>query len=85
VDDRAFAPDSFVRIFGKPESHEGRRMAVVLTMAASESEALAKAKERIGYIGEEEPVTPKRNEETNHMAQRQSKPEQTGWFQRLFG
>ena len=50
VDDRAFAADSFVRIFGKPESHEGRRMAVVLTMAASESEALAKAKERIGYI-----------------------------------
>ena len=50
VDDEAFASDSFVRLFGKPESHEGRRMAVLLTMAASESEALAKAKERIGYI-----------------------------------
>ncbi len=50
VEDKAFAADSFVRIFGKPESHEGRRMAVVLTMAASESEALAKAKERIGCI-----------------------------------
>ena len=50
VDEAAFAADSFVRIFGKPESHEGRRMAVLLTMAASEKEALAKAKERIGYI-----------------------------------
>ncbi|WP_456451688.1 formate-dependent phosphoribosylglycinamide formyltransferase [Hydrogenimonas sp.] len=50
VDEKAFAADSFVRIFGKPESHEGRRMAVVLTMAASESEALAKARERIGYL-----------------------------------
>ncbi|WP_456323184.1 formate-dependent phosphoribosylglycinamide formyltransferase [Hydrogenimonas sp.] len=52
VDHKAFMSDSFVRIFGKPESHEGRRMAVLLTMAASESEALAKAKERIGYIGD---------------------------------
>ncbi|WP_457596354.1 formate-dependent phosphoribosylglycinamide formyltransferase [Hydrogenimonas sp.] len=50
VDEKVFAADSFVRIFGKPESHEGRRMAVVLTMAASEAEALAKAKERIGYV-----------------------------------
>ncbi|WP_300369070.1 formate-dependent phosphoribosylglycinamide formyltransferase [Hydrogenimonas sp.] len=50
IDDKAFAADSFVRVFGKPESHEGRRMAVLLTMAASESEALAKAKERIGYF-----------------------------------
>ncbi len=50
VDDKAFGKDSFVRIFGKPESHEGRRMAVVLTMASSDTEALAKAKERIGYI-----------------------------------
>jgi phosphoribosylglycinamide formyltransferase 2 len=53
VDEKAFAADSFVRIFGKPKSHEGRRMAVVLTMAASESEALAKAKERIGYLDDE--------------------------------
>ncbi len=50
VDERAFAADSFVRIFGKPESHEGRRMAVLLTTAASESEALEKAKARIGYV-----------------------------------
>ncbi|WP_353661478.1 formate-dependent phosphoribosylglycinamide formyltransferase [Hydrogenimonas sp. SS33] len=57
VDEKLFAADSFVRIFGKPESHEGRRMAVVLTMAASESEALAKAKERIGYIDDGVTVT----------------------------
>jgi len=50
IDEKAFAADSFVRVFGKPESHEGRRMAVLLTMAASESEALKKAKERIGYF-----------------------------------
>ncbi|WP_300363127.1 formate-dependent phosphoribosylglycinamide formyltransferase [Hydrogenimonas sp.] len=57
VDDEAFAADSFVRIFGKPESHEGRRMAVVLAMAASETEALAKAKERIGFIDDSVKVT----------------------------
>ncbi|BDY13197.1 formate-dependent phosphoribosylglycinamide formyltransferase [Hydrogenimonas cancrithermarum] len=57
VDDKAFSKDSFVRIFGKPESHEGRRMAVLLTMAASETEALAKAKERIGYLDDSAPVT----------------------------
>ena len=56
VDEAAFAADSFVRIFGKPESHEGRRMAVLLTMAASEKEALAKAKERIGYIDDSSTV-----------------------------
>jgi phosphoribosylglycinamide formyltransferase 2 len=57
IDDKVFAKDSFVRIFGKPESHEGRRMAVLLTMAASETEALAKAKERIGYFDDSATVT----------------------------
>jgi len=32
VPDDAFGPRSFVRIFGKPESHVGRRMAVALAM-----------------------------------------------------
>ena len=50
IDEKAFASDSFVRVFGKPESHKGRRMAVLLTMAESDSEALKKAKERIGYF-----------------------------------
>ncbi|WP_456404015.1 formate-dependent phosphoribosylglycinamide formyltransferase [Hydrogenimonas sp.] len=57
AEDAVFAADSFLRVFGKPESHEGRRMAVVLTMAASESEALKKAKERIGYIEDYANVT----------------------------
>ena len=57
IDDKVFAKDSFVRIFRKPESHEGRRMAVLLTMAASETEALAKAKERIGYFDDSATVT----------------------------
>jgi len=57
VDEKAFAADSFVRVFGKPESHEGRRMAVLLTMASSESEALKKAKERIGYFDDSATVT----------------------------
>ncbi|BBG66751.1 phosphoribosylglycinamide formyltransferase 2 [Hydrogenimonas sp.] len=57
AEDGVFAADSYIRIFGKPESHEGRRMAVVLTMAASESEALKKAKERIGYLDDYANVT----------------------------
>ncbi len=57
AEDAVFAPDSYLRIFGKPESHTGRRMAVLLTMAASESEALKKAKERIGYVDDFAGVT----------------------------
>ncbi len=57
AEDAVFAADSYIRVFGKPESHEGRRMAVVLTMAASESEALKKAKERIGYLDDYANVT----------------------------
>jgi phosphoribosylglycinamide formyltransferase 2 len=57
IEDDAFAADSFVRVFGKPESHTGRRMAVLLTMASSDTEALAKAKERIGYIDDRVTVT----------------------------
>ena len=30
IDDECFSKNSFVRLFGKPDSHEGRRMAVVL-------------------------------------------------------
>ena len=41
VPDDAFGPRSFVRIFGKPESHVGRRMAVALAM----DEDVEKAKE----------------------------------------
>lgn len=44
----AFTKDSFVRVFGKPQSHEGRRMAVALTFDKDSSEvALEKAKQII--------------------------------------
>ncbi len=41
VPDNAFTKDSFVRVFGKPESHVGRRMAVSLVL-----DDVEKAKER---------------------------------------
>lgn len=44
----AFTKDSFVRVFGKPQSHEGRRMAVALTFDKNSSQkALEKAKKVI--------------------------------------
>jgi len=52
VDESVFGPDSFLRIFGKPESHEGRRMAVVLTLGQSAKEALERAKELVQRIDE---------------------------------
>ena len=50
VSDTIFGEDSFLRIFGKPESHRGRRMAVVLTSGQG---SLQKAKELINKISEE--------------------------------
>ncbi|RUM67097.1 MAG: phosphoribosylglycinamide formyltransferase 2 [Sulfurospirillum sp.] len=47
VDEQLFDADTFVRIFGKPEAHKGRRMAVVLTYG---KDALEKAKEKIKLI-----------------------------------
>ncbi len=43
VPDSAFTPQSFVRIFGKPQSHKGRRMAVALTIDDDVEEAKKKA------------------------------------------
>jgi len=44
----AFTKDSYVRVFGKPQSHEGRRMAVALTFDKdSSTKALEKAKNMI--------------------------------------
>jgi phosphoribosylglycinamide formyltransferase 2 len=48
IPDEAFRQNSFVRVFGKPESHVGRRMAVSLTLnddvekAKEEAEAITK-------------------------------------------
>ncbi len=47
VDETLFDQNTFLRIFGKPEAHMGRRMAVVLTYG---EDALAKAKEKIKLI-----------------------------------
>ena len=51
IDDKAFTKDSLIRVFGKPQSHEGRRMAIILTYDKDSSEkALDKAKKLITYI-----------------------------------
>ncbi|MDP3466648.1 MAG: formate-dependent phosphoribosylglycinamide formyltransferase [Sulfuricurvum sp.] len=49
VDDSLFDEKSFVRVFGKPESHIGRRMAVVLVFDKVKK-ALKKAEKLIGKI-----------------------------------
>ena len=51
IAENAFVKESLIRVFGKPQSHEGRRMAVALTFDKSSSEiALKKAKELIQKI-----------------------------------
>ncbi|MGB5919833.1 formate-dependent phosphoribosylglycinamide formyltransferase [Arcobacter sp.] len=48
IKDEAFSDNSFVRVFGKPQSHVGRRMAVALTFDKDSSDkALKNAKEII--------------------------------------
>ncbi|QDF27729.1 formate-dependent phosphoribosylglycinamide formyltransferase [Halarcobacter anaerophilus] len=48
IEDSAFTKNSFVRVFGKPQSHEGRRMAVALVFDKDSSQnALDKSKEII--------------------------------------
>ena len=49
VDDELFSDNSFVRVFGKPESHVGRRMAVALVFDEVEK-ALEKAKTLITKV-----------------------------------
>jgi len=49
VDSKVFSKNSFLRVFGKPESHKGRRMAVVLTFGEG---CLQKAKELVEKIEE---------------------------------
>ncbi len=52
IPDDLFAADGFVRVFGKPVSHPGRRMAVVLTQADTAEAALEKARERVARISD---------------------------------
>ena len=48
IDDSVFTKDSFIRVFGKPQSHVGRRMAVALSYDKDSSQkALDKSKELI--------------------------------------
>lgn len=49
VDDSLFDENSFVRIFGKPEAHKGRRLAVALVFDKAE-QALQKARELIKKV-----------------------------------
>jgi phosphoribosylglycinamide formyltransferase 2 len=53
VEDDAFTKNSFVRVFGKPQTHMGRRMAVALTFDKdSSTKALDLAKEKVKFISE---------------------------------
>jgi phosphoribosylglycinamide formyltransferase 2 len=47
VDNSLFTNNSYVRVFSKPESHKGRRMAVLLTEDKTSQKALDMAKELI--------------------------------------
>ena len=49
VDDSLFSHNSFVRVFGKPEAHKGRRLAVALVFDQVDA-ALAKAREIIKKV-----------------------------------
>ena len=53
VDPAIFTSNSFIRVFGKPQTHKGRRMAVALTFDKDSSQkALDNAKELISKISE---------------------------------
>ena len=53
VEDKIWDKDTIVRVFSKPQSHVGRRMAVALTYHKDDSEiALANAKEKIKLISD---------------------------------
>jgi len=53
IDPSVFAKNSFVRVFGKPQTHIGRRMAVALTFDKKSSKvALKSAKKLIDKISE---------------------------------
>jgi phosphoribosylglycinamide formyltransferase 2 len=49
VDDELFSDNSFVRVFGKPETHKGRRLAVALVFDEVDK-ALEKARELIDKV-----------------------------------
>jgi len=53
IDKKIFTKNSFIRVFGKPQTHKGRRMAVALAFdKRSSKKALKKAKKIIKLINE---------------------------------
>ena len=52
VPDSAFTTNSFVRVFGKPESHIGRRMAISLALGSDVEDAKRRALEIINTISD---------------------------------
>ena len=52
VPDSAFSHNSFVRVFGKPHSHKGRRMAVSLVLSDDIEEAKQKALDIVANISD---------------------------------
>ena len=53
INEAAFTKNSYVRVFGKPQSHVGRRMAVALTFDKNSSEiALENAREIIKHFSD---------------------------------
>jgi phosphoribosylglycinamide formyltransferase 2 len=80
VEDEVFSKDSFIRIFGKPKSHKGRRMAVVLVMGEVKY-ALNKARELILKIKDYD-YNQKINEEMQNINDSQ---ESCGFFKKLLG
>lgn len=52
IPDDAFSKNSFVRVFGKPESHVGRRMAVSLVLDSDVEVAKTRATEIVGQISD---------------------------------
>lgn len=50
IDPSIYDNETFVRIFGKPESHHGRRMAVILTTDTDATTAKIKAQNKISLI-----------------------------------
>ncbi|SIO16827.1 formate-dependent phosphoribosylglycinamide formyltransferase [Sulfurivirga caldicuralii] len=52
IPENLFSADGLVRVFGKPVSHCGRRMAVVLAQAETAEAALEKARARVAPISD---------------------------------
>jgi phosphoribosylglycinamide formyltransferase 2 len=84
VDPEVFGKESFLRIFGKPESHPGRRMAVVLVMGDAKW-ALERAKELVQKISDHDYAEEVSEEIREATAAAASGEESCGFFKKLLG